>query len=92
MGVDIVNCIMSNGDISIAFFRNQLQSRLVSLQTVIMLVALGMGPLMLPVEIGHLRTSPWSGQAAIESASMATASCLQLRGRVRRISKNHLWN
>ena len=32
-----------------------------------------------------LRTSPWSGQAAVESASIAIASGLPLRGSVRRI-------
>jgi hypothetical protein len=33
----------------------------------------------------HLRTSPLSGQATVESASMAIAPCLPLRGSVRRI-------
>jgi len=42
---------------------------------------------MLPAEIPHLRTSLWSGQAAVESASIAIASCLPLRGSVRRIGE-----
>ena len=33
------------------------------------------------MEMRHLRTSPWSGQAAVETASIAIASCLPLRGR-----------
>jgi uncharacterized damage-inducible protein DinB len=37
---------------------------------------------MLPVEMRHLRTGPWSGQAAVESASIVIASCLPLRGSV----------
>jgi hypothetical protein len=35
----------------------------------------------------HLRTSPWSGQAAVKPASIAIASYLPLRGSVRRIEK-----
>jgi hypothetical protein len=44
------------------------------------------GPQSLPVvKKRHLRTSPWSGQAANESASIAIAYCLPLRGSVRPI-------
>jgi pimeloyl-ACP methyl ester carboxylesterase len=37
-----------------------------------------------PVEKRHLRTCPWSGHAAVMSVSAAVASCLPLRGSVRR--------
>ena len=37
-----------------------------------------------PVEKRHLRTCPWSGQAALMSASIPVASCLPLRDSVGR--------
>jgi hypothetical protein len=37
----------------------------------------------------HLRTSPWSGQAAVKPASIAIASYLPLRGNVRWIAAGH---
>jgi hypothetical protein len=36
----------------------------------------------MPDEMRHLRTYPWSGQAAIKSGSKAIAFCLPLRGSV----------
>ena len=42
----------------------------------------GRRPQALPVEKRHLRTCPWSGQAAVMSASIAIESCLPLRGSV----------
>ena len=44
---------------------------------------------MLPAEMRHLRTSPWSGQAAVESAPIAIDSGLPLRGGVSLSTKSH---
>ncbi len=50
-----------------------------------MLCSRAEGPQTLPVEMQLLRTGPLSGQAPVESTSIAIASCLPLSGSVRRI-------
>jgi hypothetical protein len=40
----------------------------------------------MPVEMRHLRTSPWSGQTTLNSLQATDTHCLPLKGSVRRMT------